>query len=683
MKWLGAGVTFFNLATVAGLLLGILARGLTPAIAAVSLLFGAAMAFYLLVSHGSEAQIVEPGGKTKGASRKTDAKPESGFIRYRSFWKWAMAACFAAFALRCFCWLLYIDGEELRIQSPNNLGDLALHITHIRYFANGVPLWPANPIYAFSAHLRYPAGADLFNGLLSCLNVDLMQGLIWVGLLASMATFYAFYRWGGAFAVAGFLFNGGIAGFQVLSSGDWKAYQDVPSIAWKSIPHTMFLTQRGLLYAIPAGLLLLWNWRTKYFRLNAASEAPNTQAEKPLPFWVDLSVYASMPLFHVHAFMALTIVLLCLGAFQLVAPITRVVDLVREEGGAGVRPVVSEPGRWKRFFPIGEIGAAVLLGAAFVPATFFMWLITDHFRAGSVFEWHPGWVQDDGEMAAPFFRLGPTDFGSSVPVVGWLLRKTWNGLVAPLFQFWLTNFGILVPLVLMLLGIYAWRLWKSEPRRSRELDPTEVFLSAAVIIFALGYFVKMAPWGWDNLKVMVWAYFIVLPFLWKDLIARWMLPMRVAICVLLFWSGFVSLFGGLADGRPGYGFVNRAELDGVGGAVRRLPVEARFAAYPTYNHPLLLQGRKVALGYTGHLWTQGFEDYGKAEQSLRQLMQGVTNWADLAHSFHVRYIFWGREEKTNYIASTRPWERSAAVVATGPWGSIYDLEQPPVAPPQR
>jgi hypothetical protein len=263
MKWLGAGITFFNLSTVAGLLLGMLAGGLNPFIAAASLLFGAAMGLYLLLSKGSEPQVAEPVIKSKAPSRKTDAKRGSALIRYASFWKWAMAACFAAFALRCFCWLLYIDGEEFRIQSPNNLGDLALHITHIRYFANGVPLWPANPIYALSRHLRYPAGADLFNGLLSCLNVDLAQGLIWVALLASLATFYAFYRWGGAFAVAGFLFNGGIAGFQVLSNWDWKAYQDVPSSAWKSIPHTMFVTQRGLLYAIPAGLLLLWNWRAR------------------------------------------------------------------------------------------------------------------------------------------------------------------------------------------------------------------------------------------------------------------------------------------------------------------------------------------------------------------------------------------------------------------------------------
>ena len=169
------------------------------------------------------------------------------------------------FAMRSFCWLLYIDGSELRIQSPNNLGDLSLHITLIRNFANGVALWPDNPIYVFSK-LRYPAGMDLFNALLCLVHVDLMRGLVWTGLLASLATFYAFFRWGGAFAVAGFLFNGGTAGFQFFDKLKFSDYQGVNTIAWKSIALSMFVTQRGLLYAIPAGVLLLWHWRETFFR---------------------------------------------------------------------------------------------------------------------------------------------------------------------------------------------------------------------------------------------------------------------------------------------------------------------------------------------------------------------------------------------------------------------------------
>jgi hypothetical protein len=172
---------------------------------------------------------------------------------------------------------------------------------------------------------------------------------------------------------------------------------------------------------------------------------------------------------------------------------------------------------------------------------------------------------------------------------------------------------------------------------------------------------------------MVWAYFLFLPFLWRDLIATWTLPVRIVVCFALFASGFISLFGGLAAGRPGFGFANREEVAAVGVATRKLPIEARFAAYPTYNHPLLLQGRKVALGYPGHLWTQGF-NYDEAYAKLGQLMNGEPDWRETARYLGVRYIFWGREEKLNYPTSKRSWEQTAPVLASGKWGAIYDLE---------
>src|ERR1700747_223285 len=245
MKWLSAGLTFVNLSTVCGLLLGMAGNGLNQLSAILSLISGAifALAVYLGTSNTATEQNISnsPAGKFSRASRHK---------RYRHVWLWVMAACFALFALRSFCWLLYIDGNQLRIQSPNNLGDLALHITYIKNFANGVPIWPDNPIYVGSK-LRYPVGADLFNALLCLFHVDLIRGLVWAGLLGSLATFYAFYRWGGSFTVAGFLFNGGLAGFQILQTLQFRDYQGANTIAWKSIPLSMLVTQRGLLYAIP------------------------------------------------------------------------------------------------------------------------------------------------------------------------------------------------------------------------------------------------------------------------------------------------------------------------------------------------------------------------------------------------------------------------------------------------
>jgi hypothetical protein len=621
MKWPSAGVTFVNFSTVCGLLLGMATNGLAPSVAVAALILGAVAAiFAYLRTSDPETKLdildsAEPEAKlSKRAQRRlrrADTVPSApvAICKCRNFWTWVLAACFAIFALRSFCWLLYIDGNQLKVQSPNNLGDLALHITYIRNFASGVSIWPDNPIYVFSK-LRYPAGIDLFNALLCCRHLDLTRGLVWTGLLASLATFYAFYRWGGAFGVAGFLFNGGIAGFQILNSSTFLKfldYQGDKTIAWKSIPLSMFVTQRGLLYAIPAGLLLLWHWREKFLRTPAQD-----RHRGPLPFWIELSLYASMPLFHVHTFLALSTVLACM--------------------------LIIGEARMRRH-------VVTLLASSFLPATFFVWLITDHFQAGSVLEWHPGWVQSDEDFARPFF------------------------------SFWFSNFGILIPLVFVLIGLCVQRVWKTGIRWGDKLSTEVVFLLAATAIFVFAFFVKTAPWGWDNLKIMIWAYFLVLPFLWTHLIARWSMPVRVAICIALFGSGFVSLLGGLAAGRNGFGFADRAEFDGVGDAVQKLPAEARFAAYPIYNHPLLLQGRKVVLGYPGHLWTEGF-DYEETEEQLRELMGGAGDWRETARHLRARYIFWGREEKINYPMSGRPWEKAIAPVASGNWGAVYDLEEP-------
>src|SRR5260370_33527870 len=118
-------------------------------------------------------------------------------------------------------------------------------------FGNCGGLWPDNPIYGFSKP-RYPAGMDLFNGLLCLVHVDLTRGLVWTGLIASLTTFYVFYRWAGPFGIAGFLFNGGIAGFEFLETLKFAGYQDGKTIAWQGIPLPLFVTPPSLLFRLPA-----------------------------------------------------------------------------------------------------------------------------------------------------------------------------------------------------------------------------------------------------------------------------------------------------------------------------------------------------------------------------------------------------------------------------------------------
>jgi hypothetical protein len=585
MRLVAASLVYVAVSSLVALLLGMTVGGLNETVCVVSLMSGAIAAVAAFVSTPPSPR-----------PQSTDGSQTP----YRHAWVWAVGFVFALFAVRSFCWLLYFDDEAMRIQSPHNLGDLGLHVTYIKYFANGIRLWPDSPLYVFSL-LRYPAGIDLFNGLLTNLGFDLRHQLTATGLLASAVTFWAFYRWGGPFGIAGFLFNGGIAGYQFFRTFQFLAYQDGPHISWKSIPLTMFVTQRGLLYAIPAGLALLWHWRTKY-------RASNEAAGMTLPTWVEYVLYATMPLFHTHTFIVLNFVLIAIFV-----------------------------GR-----PQSRASLLKLVGAAFLPATFFVWLTTDHFRAGSFFEWQFGWTQNVGEFAMPFFL------------------------------FWFVNFGLFLLLVIPLAGIVAREEWRKLKAGDREISTDALYLTAACLIFLFACTAKTAPWEWDNMKLIIWAYFLTLPVLWNRLIRSWPLPVRIGACFILFFSGFVDLFGGLAAGRPGFEFANRAETDILASVTRTLAVEARFAGFPTYNHPLLLNGRKMVCGYTGHVWTQGIE-YAPVEAKLTSLMSGQSNWLELGHELRVRYLFWGNLEKTNYPTSSRPWENKLSIVAQGSWGAIYDF----------
>src|SRR5947207_7776090 len=229
MKWLSAGLTFVNVTTVCGCLEGIAAHGLSKNVAASSAIAGLVAALIAFWGTGNspaqEQVLVTPDvPRTDSTSETTPSavsSPDNQEVKvvprrrrkYRSIWLWAVIAVFAMFAFRSFCNVFFIDGTEYKIQNPNNLGDLSLHITYIKTFANGVAMWPDNPIFVFSK-LRYHAGIDLFNAILLCLDVSVIRGLVWVGLGASAALCFALYRWGGAFTIAGFVFNGGVAGFK-------------------------------------------------------------------------------------------------------------------------------------------------------------------------------------------------------------------------------------------------------------------------------------------------------------------------------------------------------------------------------------------------------------------------------------------------------------------------------------
>ena len=474
-------------------------------------------------------------------------------------------AAFAVVAVRHFLWIVFERSQVLCTPDPYNYGDLPLHWTYIRYLAGGALFWPENPIFT-GARLQYPFGIDLFTALLVKVGVPMSGALRLVGLAGSAALCVALFRWGRGFAVAAFLCSGGLAGADA---------------AWKNLFLALFVPQRGFLFALPAGLLLLWSWRERLLG-----------GRRGLPAWTEGVLWGAMPLFHLHTFLFVSVMAV-------------VWTLCSRRVG----------------------GVAQALAWALVPGTWTVFEVTNGFQAASLVWWKPGWV------------IGPE---------------------SPL-AFLLANFTLFLPL-------FAWAGWLAFRARDPEGRAT---ILPGLALFASLFFVMLAPWDWDNTKIMVWCYLLMLPAAERLVMGRLGLALRIVVLVGLLAPGAVAIGRSLGPAHA-YEVIGVGEEASACRGLEGLPVGARVATVQTFNHPVALCGHPLVAGYSGHLWSHGIRAQ-EVEEGLRSLMMGETGWEERARALRARYVFWGEREERAFPSSTRPWELTRRPVRQGSWGRLYDL----------
>jgi hypothetical protein len=494
-------------------------------------------------------------------------------------WQWLAVTAFALVSLRQFGWLVFERDGALLTLLPHNYGDLPLHWTYIQHFASGAPFWPENPILT-GERLRYPLGVDLLTAVFVQLGLRLEVVLRWVGLAGAALAALALRRWGGALAVAGFLFVGGLVG---LASLFRLTLVDVDAqVAWKNLFLALFVPQRGFLLALPAGLVLLSSWRGRLLRGETT----------PLPAWVEGLLWGALPLVHLHTFAFVSVV----GAAWAIGS-----------------------GRFRAGLPS--------LALALLPATWAVVQVTDGFRAAGLVGWSPGWVM-----------------GAEPPLV-----------------FLLRNFGLWLPLALGALVVAA------RARLHEEL----LVLVPALAIFASLFLVRLAPWAWDNTKVMLWCYVATLPALASLVLVRLPKAWRAVTATLLLASGLESVLWGCVGPLPRLEVLDRVEYTAVCETLARVPT-TRVATAQTFNHPVALCGRKIVAGYPGHLWSHGLESR-EIEARLKRMMEGAPAWRADARALGASHVFWGVREAAAFPGSARPWE-AGSPVASGPWGALYRLD---------
>jgi hypothetical protein len=244
--------------------------------------------------------------------------------------------------------------------------------------------------------------------------------------------------------------------------------------------------------------------------------------------------------------------------------------------------------------------------------------------------------------------------------LGW--QFGWDHNNANAVWFWLVNTGLFIPALLVAL------LWRDKnfslPERLLW------FYLPFVFCFIVPNVMKLAPWVWDNIKVLFYWYIASVPLV-AFLLARglrqksgwrWIAAGALTAMVL---SGGLDVLRVITGTTPQREFtindISVANTISQKTAPRALVLHA-----PTYNTPVFLTGRRSLLGYPGWMFSRGL-DYQQRTADISAIYSGAPDAAELMRRYHVDYVLIGPEELSTLKVNEQFWSQYPEVAQTGPY----------------
>ena len=589
-------------------------------------------------------------------------------------------AVFLVFFVFFFDRAVMVTAEGIFTGGSNNLGDLPFHLGIIFGFTEGANFPPQNPSFA-GTKFAYPFIADLGTAALVKLGADIRWAMLVQNVSWAFALLVAFERFvfrlindqAAARLAPVLLFLSGGLGF-IWFFSDYAAqsknifqllmnigkdYTISQEFRWGNSLITLFITQRSLLLGMPLTIIALSGlW--KIFTTETRRHGEGTGAEKRSlllifsspPFL--LGVLAGMlALIHLHSLFVLFIV----TAFLL---------LMRRS-------------KWREFVIFG-------VGVCIFALPELIWSITGSAtRAGEFFGFYFGWESQNGHI------LDPQNY-----VVTWqYVLSVLPDLTLNLVSAWLKNTGILIPM--LLLGIYLFYEYgvhqapdaaaKKGHHKQRKFDADVLaadgdhridlllFYIPFAFLFVLANVVKLAPWEWDNIKVLIYWMVGSIPFVVFAVV--WMWRQNALGKVASFLAIFTLMAAGGLDvwrtvSRQHNYRVFEPDAVKIGERLRHVtPPDSLFLNAPTYNTAVVLSGRLSLMRYPGHLDSHGI-DYKERENDVKQMYRGGLAARHLFEKYGIDYVLISPEERRS-LTLNEPFFASFPLVAESGGYKVYKV----------
>ena len=609
-----AGTAAFALALVGGLNVGVVIGAMLVAISPVVLLYRSD--YRRKLAHDWSAAK----GKLQGANT-------------RKFLRFAYYAFFFLLLFSFFDRAMLESAAGIFTGGSQNLGDLPFHLGAILGFTDGNNFPPANPSFS-GARFSYPFVADLLTACFVKLgagvrNAMFVQNVSWAFSLLVILERYVLRLTSDRLAsriAPGLLFFSGGLGFIWFFSDYWaqgksifdflmhlpKDYTIGDQFRWGNSMVVLFMTQRSLLLGMPLTLIVLgYLWKVFASDRNPATEhtektkqdaAASPRLRVPAsPIIIGL-LAGLLPLIHLHSLAVLFIV--------------------------GLFLFILKPERWLTWVLFAA-------GVAIIAVPELMWSISGSAsETTKFFAWHFGW--DKGEK-----------------------NFLW---------FWFTNTGIVIPVLLAALYLVSLPQGredaKPDKKQSKHKDsatadtnspltvhhsPLLFFYLPFAFLFLVSNVAKLAPWEWDNIKVLIYWFVGSIPFvawfiswLWQKQEGWWRVTAVICFAVLIA-SGALDVWR-TVSGQINYKVFDKDAVEVAEQIKRRVDPKALFLNAPTYNTPVVLTGRRSLMRYPGHLSSHGI-NYGGRESDVKRMYQGGDVAIQLMEQYGIEYVLISPEER--------------------------------------
>ena len=512
------------------------------------------------------------------------------------------------------------DGIYTGVQ--NNYGDLPFHISSITSFTDGANFPPEDPTWA-GARFTYPFVADFVAACFVRVGASLRQamflenwilGMSFVGLLHRFVLKLTRDWIAGLIAPVLVLFSGGLGWWLFFKDSEWSekgivgvllSVQQKYTITsdtgyrWGNSLTTLLIPQRSILLGLPIAIVvfIVW-WNSLEDRAHAHTKPSKRKAlrEAAARLASAVSPTISTPL---------TKKMAAAGAVAGLLPLVHAHSLlVVMTVGFGVALLAGRKDwkAWATFFIVAGVVAAPQL-----------WWVTRNssVRAGSFFAAHFGW--DSGEEN--------------------------------IFWFWFKNTGLFIPI---LIGAVVWLRNTRDAQVRTWQRRLFLFYGPFTLCFIIPNLVKLAPWQWDNIKVIFYWFIASVPLV-ALVIARllrgsWYFRVTsVALLVALTLAGALDVWSVASRATEFRIF----DAEGVAFAEmikQKTPPRATMLHAPTFDTPVFLTGRRTLMGYPGHIDSHGIE-YKDRLRDIVEIYSAGPRAAALVAKYGIEYIVVGPQER--------------------------------------